>query len=209
MARYNEILIGRINRFLTKHYGMKGPAPAPQLQADVSTALNLRSGVENNWLQAWDTYGSRQFVAGVAAQFSVLRCANPLSSNMLAVLHRLTVWESAADTVLVRMASNVTTSALAGAGVASQPFDSRTSGRQPISLTFSNVSTGAAPAIGQPIGDWPIGANSPFEVIPPVSECMIPVLPGTMIDIIAQTANTNLHANYWFSERFLEESERQ
>jgi hypothetical protein len=59
MAKYNEILTGRYNRFIQKLFSMKGPAPAPQLSSDIAMQMSFFNGVENRYLEGWDCWSRR------------------------------------------------------------------------------------------------------------------------------------------------------
>src|SRR5437879_1331505 len=102
MARYNEILVGRFNRFLQKVFAMKGEPPAPQLAGEISPNFQLFSGVENRYLEAWDRFAAGVNVAPVAGNLSGIRLRNPAGSNIVAVLERVTFNEAQNDIVAVR-----------------------------------------------------------------------------------------------------------
>ncbi len=67
MARYNEILVGRYNRFLQKLLSMKGPASMPQLAGELQATFPFFNGVENRNLEGWGRWATRGVQLGVAA----------------------------------------------------------------------------------------------------------------------------------------------
>src|SRR6267378_716671 len=99
MAPYNAILVGRYNEYLQKLFGIKGPAPAPQLSGDIQPSIGIFDGVENRYIQKWNRYGFGGSVGPVAAQANSVRIRNPASSGVLAVLEKFLFSSQAADTV--------------------------------------------------------------------------------------------------------------
>src|SRR5258708_4703411 len=90
MARYNEILVGRYNRFLQKLLGMKGGVVAPQLASEITAAFPLFNGAENRYLEQWDMFGVNLFLAGGGVgNISQVRLFNPAASNTIAVVYKL------------------------------------------------------------------------------------------------------------------------
>lgn len=98
MARFNEILVGRYNRFLQKFLSMKGGPPAPQLASELSATWALFHGRENRYLEAWNTFAARFGVNAVAAQDTVIRFRNPVGSNVIAVVESMRAWFTVANT---------------------------------------------------------------------------------------------------------------
>jgi len=91
MALFNEILVGRLNRWVQKFYAIKsGSASLTQLLPTVQTTNQLQSGNEDRYLQGWQRYAFNYDVTGVAAQFSVAELRNPdRKSTRLNSSHRL------------------------------------------------------------------------------------------------------------------------
>src|SRR5437899_5615173 len=99
MARFNEILVGRYNRFLQKLFQIKGSPPSPQLGGDIQPSFAVFSGVENRYLEAWQKFGNTIVAAAVAAQNSAVRIRNPVASNVVAVLEKVSIANAIADTI--------------------------------------------------------------------------------------------------------------
>src|SRR5216117_1814690 len=99
MATYNEILVGRFNRFLQKYLSMKGDAPAVQLAADWQPTIEFDAGVELRYLQSWNRYAVLQATVAQAANTSGVRLRNPSTSNVIAVIEQLAVSASVADNI--------------------------------------------------------------------------------------------------------------
>ncbi len=97
MARFNEILAGRYNRYLQKLFQLKGGPPAAQLASEVMPVFPFFSGVEHRYLESWYRYYGQLSVAAIAAVGPSYQIRNPLNSGVVAVIERLTL-ESDAQT---------------------------------------------------------------------------------------------------------------
>jgi len=90
MGRYNEILVGRFNRFAQKLFSMKGPASLEALDPNLFFTLPLFHGNENRYLEAWDRYGRAFQVAAQGVNSpSGIHYRNPAVSNVVAVFENL------------------------------------------------------------------------------------------------------------------------
>ena len=90
MARFNEILVGRYNRFLQKLLEMKGGPPAPQLSTEIQPSFDIEQiPVELRVLMSFDRYWFNTFVPAVAANDASIQIRNPAGSNLLAVFEAL------------------------------------------------------------------------------------------------------------------------
>src|SRR5215468_728603 len=99
MALHNEILTGRHNKFLTKLFSMKGPAPAPQLSTEIGISHPFFHGVENRFLESWNRFGF--FIAdvpGVGLNSNIL-INNPSGSGVIAVIEKIVCFTTAVSTV--------------------------------------------------------------------------------------------------------------
>src|SRR5258708_40293223 len=90
MALFNEILVGRYNRFLQKLLAMKGGPPAPQLATEIGTNIQLFHGVENRYLEGWQRFGG-QFSVPAAGVGNVggFRFRNPAGNNVITAVEWL------------------------------------------------------------------------------------------------------------------------
>src|SRR5258708_40367383 len=95
MARFNEILAGRYNRYLQKLFVLKGGPPSAQLASEVMPTFSFFTGVENRYLAGWDRFGNSSSQAGVAAVTSGIRLRNPLGSGTIAVDENIFVLNAA------------------------------------------------------------------------------------------------------------------
>jgi hypothetical protein len=211
MARYNEILVGRINRGLQKYFGIKGDAPVPQLAGDVAVAHSLFNGAENRYLEGWEKYGLAMAVAAAAANTSCVRVRNPIGSNVVAVIEKLLVSETVNDSnLVVRKAKGISADLAVVNGVLGTNFDDRARIAPTIVLSQQNTAA-APPAMGgtneNSVLQASILASQPFNVVMTDLD-EFPVLPGTGLQVNCGVVNQALNVTIWWRERFLEEAER-
>ncbi len=201
MAVYNEILVGRFNRFLQKFLSMKGPASMNVLAPELQAQLAFLAGAESFLHQGWSLYSNAMgFGAGGAGNFATMRLRNPIPSNAIAVITGLFI-ETSGQTF--DLSFNIVNSDL-GAATPSAAWDTRGE------TTVTNVSSAIFSALNGVTSDLPFllavyngtpgGANRITQEFP--------LLPGTSIQLRNTTANAAGIATIFWRERFLEESER-
>jgi len=204
MARFNEILVGRYNRFIQKLLSMKGDASLFQFSTEMGGYLPFFSGVENRALESWDRFGDGIIVAGVAAVNSRIRFRNPAGSNVVAVLEQLSATTAATDSISLHNTIDVSVADLAVLDSPAQ-LDKRT---RPNSSTVASHGTSAANMpTARAIGVKAALANTNLEWVS-FEDQEITILPGMAVEMFANTVNNQLTASYMFRERFLEDSER-
>ncbi len=204
MARFNEILVGRYNRYLQKLLSMKGPASLVSLSDELSTVFPLFSGAENRWLEAWQKFGINFTVAAVAAQVGAVRLRNPIGSNVVAVIERAWAFNATATVDQPLFQINKFSGADLAATGNGQRFDAR--GIQASSLVAS-AGAAAAPSIGGGFCQGIFAANQIFELITTdIDE--IPLAPGDSFQMQSNVVNQEFRGCYLWRERFLEDSER-
>src|SRR5260370_18994094 len=89
MAKFNEILAGRYNRFLQKLFQLKGSPPSAQLASEVMPTFPFFNGRENRWLEGWNTFAFARAQVTVSGISPVVRLRNPPTSNIVAIFERL------------------------------------------------------------------------------------------------------------------------
>src|SRR2546427_12501654 len=115
MARFNEINVGRYNRFLTRLFQMKGASAAPQLASEIQPSFQLFAGIENRVLENWDRFSNAFNQAATPAVFSTLRFRNPAGSNAIAVFEKLACSAQAAGALRVNLRRSTRPTAKPGA----------------------------------------------------------------------------------------------
>lgn len=216
MAVYNEILVGRYNRFLQKVLGIKGPPPSAAVAGEVMPVLPFESfGVENRYLASWERFGFFISAAAVVAQRSALRFRNPPGSNLIAVFEKINVSQFAGGTPQTVLAAyNFPPPAVAdftpSANVQAR-FDAR--GR-PTATLVPSFSSNAGASAGAFFYESVIPQTIPGATAAGSIELIqdddqeLPLLPGDAITLWGATLGIEINASVWWRERFLEESER-
>lgn len=211
MARFNELQVGRYNRYFQKILSMKGPATVVTIADELIPVLNIQAKSEDLFMQSWESYKLADSVANVAAQQSVYSLRNPIGSNVVAVITRMNLqFITAADVALVRyQAGNAQPLTGGTAGVAAQNLDAR-SQRSASTLINAFLNSAAPPLLGQPIFQVaaPIATYPPLEFCVNTPEDEIPLLPGSIIEILSAGVNQTMRVGFHWRERFLEDSER-
>jgi hypothetical protein len=200
MALYNEIQVGRINRFVQKLLAIKGGPPLPTASSDLSFGINLLNGVENRYLEGWDRYAG-SLAGAITANTAGLRLRNPAGSNVIAVIEKASVSASVAGQISFQ-------SGTIGVdlGSAQTPIALDTRGRPLGSCSLSFSITGAA-GIGQSMQQSNVGVASNLDFINYDSQ-QIALLPGSAVQILTPSVTMTLWASFMWRERYLEDSER-
>jgi hypothetical protein len=205
MARYNEILVGRYNRFLQKLLVVKGGPPAAQLASEIQPVIPLFHGIENRNLEGWDLFATYSAFAGVAAQNTTLQINNPTTSNVVAVFEKMNFFVPATDQITLRKGPGAVLllPQLVGAVMREDPR-----GRQTASILFSTNDAGHVPTLVQNFAGVLAGPAVMGEFIKTHNQ-EIALMPGDMIQISVNTVGaTQLTGGVKWRERFLEDSER-
>jgi len=202
MAKYNEILTGRHNKFLTRFFGMKGPAPSPQISGDFQPSISIQIGREVRWLENWMVYGVYASSPAAALNLSAARFRNP-SKNIIAVIEKIMVRGQGVGTNFVLQYGQP------GADLATILIKRSMDGRK-VGDSSLIVSVGNA-AGGSQIGTSVIGANTPagnsIELVQDNIQEIV-VGPGDAVQLQEQTtANQAFDVSFFWRERVLEESE--
>jgi hypothetical protein len=206
MARYNEILAGRFNRYLQKLMGMKGGPPAPQLASEISVSLPLFSGCEDRNTQGWNLFGIVISQPAVGAVTGGIRFRNPTGSNVIAVftkLQAINIQPGTADSPTLQNGAIAADLSLA-ISLANARLDSR--GNPNPTLIASRSNAVSAPTLANNMGQVSYGATPlNYDILQDPME--FPLLPGDAIQWLAGAVNIQLGMAFMWRERTLEESE--
>jgi hypothetical protein len=211
MARYNEILTGRHNRALQKHFSMKGGPPAPQLASEIMPVHPLMSGRENRYLEGWNHFWAAAVgIVGVASP--AIRLANDIGTNVIAVVEKIVVGTVAADKIDISFQN---LQPLVSGHVPNYPtlipstaIDGRSaasSGTVQSSLVMSSNTT--VTGIGQLIHKRQSQAGVDIDIIGDEDQQIV-MVPQTLLQIFSEAAAGTLFVSLVWRERFLEDSER-
>jgi hypothetical protein len=206
MARFNEILVGRFNKALTKLFSIKGAAPAPQCASEIAAIIEIdQVAIENRFLLSVDSFSVGLTNTATPAQLSLIKLRNPVGSNVIAIFEKITASAGASDFVDVQIGTDQTDGtvvAIAGA----QNLDSR-SGRVS-SLIFSR-GLAAPPPQQTTVMRAGITTTPSYDFINYQNQEII-LNPGRSIQVAMTTVvNSALGVTFKWRERLLEESERQ
>lgn len=213
MAVYNEILAGRFNRALQKLLSMKGEPPAPQLASEIMAALPLFWGRENRYLESWFSFGQRMTApAPGVGNTAAVRLRNPANSNIVAILERVCVTNTAAvvDNPVLRHgigAGGAIGDLSTVINLGSAALDTRGQTAPTCIGSQTGATNQVAPPSNVTIMQLSLIANS-FDdfIITDIGE--LPLMPGDCYDVVSNVANQQVVTSWLWRERFLEESER-
>lgn len=202
MARYNEILVGRYNRLLQKHFQMKGEPPAPQLSTEIQATCDFHWGNEMRYLLGWNRYGVESVQSAQVGLQSGCEIRNPASSGVIAVLERI-IFRTGVTSAAVTVFFGALATDLASTGQVARRLD----GRQLTVGTALSLSTGTSPpSIGTALMNLEADNRDTDAITRDNLE--IVVVPGDACVISCDVVNAALVVNWMWRERFLEESER-
>jgi hypothetical protein len=204
MARFNEILVGRLNRALQKYTSIKGGPPAAQLASEIGAQINFNQmGADFRYLEGWNRFALLNNPAAVAGINCASRLRNPAGSNVIAVIERCIFNTPAADQPqLQQQQTNADLSVIAFSP--QMRLDPR---GNPQSVLINSISAaGLGTGLLQKLQGF-IPANSFFDfIIDTIHE--LPLLPGDAYQAQSNAANTACNIAWLWRERFLEDSER-
>jgi len=206
MAKFNEILVGRVNRGLQKLFGIKGGPPVPTLASEVMPTHPLFNGRENRYLEGWNTFALTRGQVAVGGITPVVRLRNPVGSNIIAIFERLLVLNFNTTSAPILRSGTTNNDLPTVFVVSSKRLDPR--GSQDSQLITSENS-GAGGALLQARMTGNMGQLSFFDfIVTDIGE--IPLLPGDAIEIdqggVGAGGGTTM--SFLWRERFLEDSER-
>ncbi len=202
MARYNEILVGRYNRYLQKLFGMKGNAPAPQLAGDISTVFPLFSGVEHRYLEGWERFHRFANPTGGVAQVSAVRIRNPATSNVICVIEKaLVALAGGAQVTFHQQATGLDLTSVLS--LANTRMDAR--GRPQGIMVLSQTTNYTNPGFDH--GSIRMVSGTNVDIVLDENQ-ELTLLPGDDFTIQLLQANATLEVSLIWRERFLEDSER-
>lgn len=202
MALFNEILVGRFNRWVQKFYSIKsGQASLTQLLPTVQTVNEIFTGAEDRYLQGWLL---NMFAFNVAApgagNFAGAQIRNPKNSGVVAVVMSWIVTVIVTDAPLLTLIRGAST-------------DLPTSSAITVSLDARASGSGIIPSQGSNGPGQPAGQTMQRNFLNSgISEFLsnnveIPILPGDALMLTSGTANTAIVSSCFFRTRPLESSE--
>lgn len=204
MARFNEILVGRINRGLQKLIGLKGEPPAPQMASDIQATLPLPLGSEYLYLDGWESFAARNSIGAVAGNFGGLQIRNATASGILVVVTSVYTFPATGTGTLSIGASNTDLT-----NIFPNPARLDARGRNKPTAIISSTA-GVLPSAGLNtvmVFRQPVNVGQ-ILVGPGGYIWEIPLLPGDVLQVSDQTANEAMDVSLAWRERPIEESEK-
>ena len=179
MAKFNEILAGRYNRFLQKLFQLKGGPPSAQLASEVMPTFPFFNGRENRWLEGWNTFAFARAQVTVAGISPVVRLRNPPTSNIVAIFERLLVFNFNTTSAPILRSGPTTTDLPTVFVLGNKRLDPRGAID---SQLITSENSGAGGVLLQARLQGNTGALTFFDfIISSIGE--IPLLPGDAIEI--------------------------
>ncbi len=218
MARFNEILTGRHNRFLQKYFSMKGGPPSAQLSTEIQPGVQLFTGVENRWLEQWNRFAnSPPAMVAVAGNNVQCRLVNDAGTNVIAVVEKLWIWTSLADELDICLQHQAVTVAGHVPTLSVNPsisLDGRLQGSSGATLGGAVLSFGSqltSNTNSSIIARYQLPANGSVDVILN-EDHQIPLISlpntGEFLQIQSSVVTNTIRVFIVWRERFLEDSER-
>jgi hypothetical protein len=204
MGVYNEIGIGRWNRFIQKLTDMKGGPPARQLASEIQFTHDIESGVENRYLQSWDRFSAVITAGPTAAQNSAIQIRNPATSNIIIAIERWTLRSSIAAEIFI---GTQAVSALDLTNVFTGfRIDARSQRATGTAILSAGVNVAALPVTIFSASS-PVAATD-VSLVDADGNQEFSLAPGDSMRVTTTQVNTLLTANFRWRERFLEPAER-
>ncbi len=203
MARFNEILVGRFNRFLQRLLSMKGGPPAPQLASEIQPQMDVEAlPVELRFLLGWHLYQSTISQGASVGNLSGVQLRNPLTSGAVCVVTAIHISVAATEVVDISQTFSGVTGDLTNV-FTGQRVDARAKSNSTLSLSaFAPVGDLAGTIFTASIP----GLSIPYEFLNKEYDA-IPMFPGHALRLVGQLANTALAIHFKWRERPIEEGE--
>lgn len=196
-----SIYIYRLSQWIEKKFNAKGGNVITDMESVARTVVSLPIGVEDRYLNGWNRFALNANVPAVAAQFSRARLRNPTGSNVIAVIEKLSVTETAGtDTPFVTWGPTTTDLASIISNTATR-IDPRGNPQPTVVASFNQQAAGGVALI-----QFAVPANTNYEVLQSVDQ-ELTLLPGQVIDVQCNTANQQILVNWMWREHALELSE--
>lgn len=207
MARFNELLVGRVNRALQKWSGIKGTVPTPQLGTEVMPVVSMPWGVEMRYPESWIMHSWEVVIAALAANLNAAMLRNPASSGVIAVIIKVQyVNNGGANDNCIMSLGPRTTDLPTPITIASPSCFDRRAGTQ-TSAMIASIQQAAGPQTAPP--------DRLFITIPPGTYDLIndgvqefPLLPGDAVAFRNGVVNQGSVWSLWWRERAIEDSEK-
>ena len=200
---FNEILVGRLNRYVQKLLVIKNTA-LRTLSPDLVCTMQIQNGVEDRYLQGWQRFMFTTTSPAVAASNSTVQLRNPANSGVIAVIEKLNIMPGTAASLVQVQIINLSTDAATALTMTANRIDRR--GQPAPTLIPSQGTVGAIGAIGQAIFRMLGLVAGNVEFIATVNQ-ELTILPGDALVTLNEVQNEAQSTAIMWRERVLESSE--
>lgn len=199
-----DVWLGRFNRWVEKLFNAKGGPTVLDVDPGIQVTLPLHPvAAEERYLQGWGRYAGANQVTGGAAQFGQMQLRNPVGSNVVAVVEKLSVTNFTTPGVSVGLGIGPKTTDLTTISAAAFRIDTRAN---PLPTCILSLTTnGVNPTSGQ----WQIGipaAGTTYDFIITVNQ-EISLMPGDALLFFDNNTAQLSQKTFQWRERALEQSE--
>lgn len=207
MAAFNQIQVGRFNRFLQKLLSMKGPASLESLGPELFPTLNIPSGIEDDQLRSVEHFQAGLLLLAVAGKVPEFQLRNPGTSNVGIVVEYIALGtdQAPASGLAVNYYNIAAAADFAAGTIQNRGLDNRS--KRLSSGIFSRQAVNAAGSGGGLGLELLFNGVGTTQVIQTVNQEK-PVMPGDALILSCQQQNIDLMCAIQWRERFLEDSER-
>ncbi len=205
MAKFNEILVGRFNRALQKLLSMKGGPPSAQLATEITPNIQFNAmGQDFRALEDWYRFGIGLESAASAGNQGALRLRNPINSNKIVVIEKISLGVVGAPSG-VNIETQTTNADLATVLPinANVSWDKRKNVGSVVIASQTNVAP-AALSLAREFVQL-LSSTTYNSIITDNQEIILS--PGEAIQVRSGAVNVAVDGNFWWRERFFEESE--
>lgn len=207
MAAFNQIQVGRFNRFLQKLLSMKGPASLESLGPELFPVLPIPSGNEDDYLRSFEHFFAGKQVPALAAKVQDFLLRNPAGSNVVGILHGLQFGNALSTAYVASISEGPQAADFANALGQSISLDARAGRRNStLKASYQQINAVASNLNGSQ-GVLNVGGTAWNHYIDTRNQ-EIPILPGDAFLFSVGTVNIDAECTFFWRERFLEDSER-
>lgn len=203
MAKFNEILVGRFNRFLQRFLSMKGGPPAAQLATEITPQIEMDSAenLENRFPMGWRSWSGFLNSPASVGNNSSGRMNNPQGSNTLVVIEKISFGCTLTDT------PQVTKGPINGGNLAGTVSGSNRDARMGASGSVVLLSqAGQVGVVGTVIWLGQVPGKASIDVILYQNEEIV-LMPGDVLTCFSGVVNQAIFFSFQWRERALEEGE--
>lgn len=199
-----DVWVGRISRGFEKLFNIKGGPSVVDVAHTVQSVFTIPTGLEERYLFGVESFAGGSAQAGVAANKSAFMIRNPLGSNVIAVIEKITVFTATSGQANMYVAGS-NPADLANAVTNNSRADPR--GRSVGTCVLSQDAPAVDPATGfNRIGVFQTTTAGSVDLIVTNNQEIV-LLPQIALRLVIQPVNQNILWTCFWRERPIETSE--